>query len=128
MDGLEVVRELKGHDPEAVVMVVTGFGTIETAVTAMQRGAYDFHHQALPPEVLRAKVDQGLELAGTRRQVQRLKATTRSSPTMPPGGGALVGSSEPMARLLALVRKPRSPTPRSSSTARAAPAKSWWRG
>ncbi|MHB8873654.1 MAG: sigma-54-dependent transcriptional regulator [Myxococcaceae bacterium] len=106
MDGLEVVRKLRAHDPEAVVMVVTGFGTIETAVTAMQRGAYDFITKPFPPEVLRAKVDKGLELAGTRKQVQRLKAHNEVlTGDAARAAGALVGSSEPMARLVALIRK-----------------------
>ncbi|HZA13155.1 MAG TPA: response regulator, partial [Myxococcaceae bacterium] len=42
VDGLEVVRQLRAQDPEAVVVVVTAFGTIETAVNAMQLGAVDF--------------------------------------------------------------------------------------
>src|SRR5919197_6149000 len=74
MDGLEVVRELRAHDPEAVVVVVTAYGTIETAVTAMQLGAVDFITKPFSPEVLRAKVDKAVDLAQTRRQVQRLVA------------------------------------------------------
>ncbi|HXN41514.1 MAG TPA: response regulator, partial [Myxococcaceae bacterium] len=74
MDGIELVRQLKAQDPDAVVMVVTAFGTIETAVNAMQQGAYDFITKPFPPEVFRAKVEQGLQIAGTRRQLQRLQA------------------------------------------------------
>src|SRR5689334_13569642 len=59
MDGIEVVRQLRALDPEAVVMVVTAHGTIETAVQAMQQGAYDFITKPFPPEVLRAKVEKG---------------------------------------------------------------------
>src|SRR5579871_485697 len=56
VDGLEVVRRLRAHDPQAVVMVVTAFGTIDVAVQAMQEGACDFITKPFPPEVLRAKV------------------------------------------------------------------------
>src|SRR5687768_2341617 len=42
MDGIQLVKELRSADPGAVVMVVTGHGTIETAVRAMQEGAFDF--------------------------------------------------------------------------------------
>src|SRR5215813_9655955 len=49
MDGIEVVRQIKQLDPDAVVMVVTGFGTIETAVAAMQQGAYDFITKPVHP-------------------------------------------------------------------------------
>ena len=106
MDGLEVVRAVRAHNPEAVALVVTGFGTIETAVAAMQQGAYDFITKPFSPDVLRAKVDKGLELAGTRRQVQRLLAHNEAlTGDASRAAGSLVGASEPMAKLVALVKK-----------------------
>jgi two-component system, NtrC family, response regulator HydG len=106
MDGLEVVRQLRAHNPEAVVMVVTAYGTIETAVAAMQLGAADFITKPFPPEVLRAKVDKAVDLAHTRRQVQRLTAHNEAlSLDMARAAGSLVGQSEPMHRLLAQIRK-----------------------
>src|SRR5258708_37912404 len=51
MDGIEVVRQLKQIDPDAVVMVVTGLGTIETAVAATPRAAYDLIPTACTPDV-----------------------------------------------------------------------------
>ncbi len=106
MDGLEVVRRLRAQDPEAVVMVVTAHGTIETAVTAMQLGAYDFITKPFPPEVLRAKVDKGLELAATRRQVVRLKAENEVlSADAAAAAGSLVGNSEPMQKLVSMIRR-----------------------
>ena len=55
MDGLEVVKQVKAHEPSVVVLVVTAFGTIETAVEAMRNGAYDFIQKPFPPDLLRAK-------------------------------------------------------------------------
>src|SRR5918996_4122254 len=80
VDGLEVVRQLRAQDPEAVVVVVTAFGTIETAVNAMQLGAVDFIEKPFPPEVLRAKVDKAMDLSRTRRQLQRLPAHKQAPP------------------------------------------------
>jgi len=106
MDGLEVVHQLKELDGEAVVMVVTAHGTIETAVQAMQRGAYDFITKPFPPDVLRAKVEAGLELASARKQVERLTAHNQAlTEEVAAHAGALVGHSEPMQRLVNLVRK-----------------------
>ncbi|MFL5355541.1 sigma-54-dependent transcriptional regulator [Archangium sp.] len=107
MDGLAVTRTLKSVDPAAVVMVVTAFGTIETAVQAMQQGAYDFITKPFTPDVLRAKVEKGLELSSTRRQVERLSARTEAleSDAASAHGNLLVGDSEPMQKLVSMVRK-----------------------
>jgi two-component system response regulator HydG len=106
LDGLEVVRRLRAVDPAAVVLVVTAFGTIETAVEAMRRGAFDFITKPFSPEVLRAKVDQGLELGRTRAQVERLSAHREAlEGDGARARGALVGESEPMNRLLSQVQR-----------------------
>jgi len=106
MDGIEVVRQFRSHDPQAVLMVVTAFGTIETAVAAMQQGAFDFITKPFPPEVLRAKVEQGLEVASTRKQLQRVIAhNDMLSQDAAAAAGSMVGSSEPMQKLVGLIRK-----------------------
>ena len=49
MDGLEVLSRLKRRNPELPVVMISGHGTIETAVQATQKGAYDFIEK--PPQV-----------------------------------------------------------------------------
>jgi two-component system response regulator HydG len=106
IDGIEVVRQLKAHDPDCVVMVVTAFGSIETAVAAMQQGASDFITKPFSPEVLRAKVNQALQLAGTRRQLQRAIAHNEVlSREAAAAVGTMIGQSEPMQKLVGLIRK-----------------------
>jgi two-component system response regulator HydG len=107
LDGVEVVRQVKAHDPLVVVIVVTAFGTVEAAVEAMKCGAFDFITKPFTPEVLRAKVDGGLELCRARARVQKLEATTEALSRDVAGrvGHSLIGDSEPMQRLLNQVRR-----------------------
>ncbi|NDF13634.1 MAG: sigma-54-dependent Fis family transcriptional regulator, partial [Proteobacteria bacterium] len=107
MDGIEVVKRIRSHQPDAVVMVVSGFGTIETAVAAMREGAFDFIEKPFSPEVLRAKVEKGLEVASTRKTVLRLSAENEALQTdvKRQKGTQLVGTSEPIAQLLDTVQK-----------------------
>ena len=58
--GLEVVRAVKEIDPACPTMIVTAFGTVETAVEAMRLGATDFLQKPFAPEVLRLKVERAL--------------------------------------------------------------------
>jgi len=61
MGGLEVLEKVQALDPEIVVIMITGFATIETAVDAMRKGAYDYLPKPFTPEELRTKVSRGLE-------------------------------------------------------------------
>jgi DNA-binding response OmpR family regulator len=56
MDGLTTLGHIKERAPEAVVIMVTAFGSIELAVDAMKLGATDFLRKPLTPEILRAAV------------------------------------------------------------------------
>ncbi|MCP3103553.1 sigma-54 dependent transcriptional regulator [Myxococcus sp. K15C18031901] len=107
MDGIAVTQALKALDAGAVVLVVTAFGTIETAVRAMQEGAFDFITKPFTPDVLRAKVDKGLELASTRKRVEKLEARTAAhdADAARSHGTSLVGDSEPMQKLLSQTRR-----------------------
>ncbi len=63
-DGLDVLRAAKAMDPDTKVIVVTAFGTMETAVEAMRLGASDFIAKPFPLEEIELKVEK---LLGTRR-------------------------------------------------------------
>jgi signal transduction histidine kinase len=61
VSGLEVIARVHEMDPLAVVVVITGYATIDTAVEAMKAGAYDFLPKPFSPEELRLIVNRGLE-------------------------------------------------------------------
>ena len=107
VDGLEVVKRLKAHDPNVVALVVSAHGSISTAVQAMQSGAADFIEKPFPPDVLRAKVDAALELSRTRARVVKLEATTEALSRDISGkvGVSMVGDSQPVQKLLSQVKR-----------------------
>ena len=61
ISGLEVISRVHELDPLLVVVVITGYATIDTAVEAMKAGAYDFLPKPFSPEELRLIVNRGLE-------------------------------------------------------------------
>lgn len=61
MDGMEVTRRIREFDPNIVVIVITGYATIESAVTVMKEGAYDYLPKPFTPDELLIVVGRGLE-------------------------------------------------------------------
>ena len=61
ISGIEVLKHVKPQYPETVVIVLTAFGTVETAVEAMKAGAYDFLTKPVHPEELSLVVARALD-------------------------------------------------------------------
>ena len=74
MDGLETLAELKRLRPEATVVMISGHGTIETAVKATRLGAYDFIEKPLSLEKTLVTVTRALEHTRLERENANLKA------------------------------------------------------
>jgi PAS domain S-box-containing protein len=72
MSGLEMMEQVRQHDPEIIMIVITGFATIETAVEAMKHGAYDYIPKPFTPDQVLAVVNRGLEKRRLSLQAQRL--------------------------------------------------------
>lgn len=73
MDGLELLDRIKQIDPQATVIVLTGFGTIETAVDAIKKGAYDFVTKPVKLEHLQLIIARALEKDQLQKQLGRLR-------------------------------------------------------
>lgn len=69
MGGIEVLRAAKERDPDAAVLILTGYGTVHSAVKAMKSGAFDYLTKPLNIEELRFKVNQALEHRSLKRQM-----------------------------------------------------------
>src|ERR1700685_1559448 len=73
MDGLELLDLVKGIDPDLPVVMISGHGNIETAVSAIKRGAYDFLEKPFKSDRLLLVVERGLEQASLKRENSRLR-------------------------------------------------------
>lgn len=74
MDGVAVLQKIREIDPDVPTMIMTGFGTVETAVEAMKLGAFDFLTKPFAPELVRLKVERALELCAAHREKNKLAA------------------------------------------------------
>jgi two-component system sensor histidine kinase/response regulator len=71
--GMEVLDELQTFDPHIIPVVITGYGTVDSAVEAMKRGAYDFLQKPFTPEELRSIIRRGLERRTLIKEAERLR-------------------------------------------------------
>ncbi|MBI1250082.1 MAG: response regulator [Alphaproteobacteria bacterium] len=98
IDGLELLSLLKDIDRDMPVIVISGHGTIETAVAAIRKGAYDFIEKPFTAERLLVIVDRAVETARLRRENANLRARQTAS-------ADLVGSSPVLAQLRASIER-----------------------
>jgi len=64
MDGLEVLKVIKERWPDIQVVIITGYGTISTAVQAIKKGAYEYIEKPFTPEDILDVVTKALSEAG----------------------------------------------------------------
>ena len=73
LDGLGILAEIKRHHPEVPVVMMSGHGTIETAVSAIKQGAYEFIEKPFQADRLLLAVERAIESARLRRQIEELR-------------------------------------------------------
>ena len=73
LDGLEVLDQVRRGHPDVPVIVISGHGTIETAVTAIKKGAYDFLEKPFNAERLLVLIERAREAARLKRENAELK-------------------------------------------------------
>jgi signal transduction histidine kinase len=77
IDGMEVLRRIQAMDRDIMVIVITGFATIETAIEAMKQGAYDFIPKPFEPDQLRIVVNRAREKIWLKKEAVKLEAERR---------------------------------------------------
>lgn len=99
--GMEVLKKLKENDPNSVVIIITAYGTIDSAVEAMKQGAYDFLPKPFTPETLtsivKRAVDSRLRALEETCVILALNEETISK--------TIIGQSEEMKKLILLIQK-----------------------
>lgn len=78
MDGLQVLAEIRKIDPLAAVIMISGHGTIDTAVEATRAGAFDFLEKPLDTERLLVTLRNALEVRGLSESVRALRSEVES--------------------------------------------------
>ncbi len=98
LDGLGILQALHSEEPHVPVVMISGHGNIETAVTAIQRGAYDFIEKPFQSDRLLLIVRRALEAAALERENAELRLRAGPETT-------LTGESLPIAQLRASVER-----------------------
>jgi nitrogen regulation protein NR(I) len=97
--GLEVLKKIKERNPKALVILMTAFGTTETAIEAMKFGAFDYMLKPFDIPQMRGLVDRALEIS--RMMKKMVSFPEDAQPGF--GGEAIVGSSPAMQQIYKLI-------------------------
>jgi DNA-binding NtrC family response regulator len=100
MSGLEALQVLRGHDPSSLVIMMTAFGTIEDAVTAMKLGACDFVRKPVGLAELELAIERAVKHQRLQHELRYHRGTRHG-----PIEGRLIGRSEAMQRVRRTVER-----------------------
>ncbi len=101
IDGVTVLREIKEHDADVLVILLTAYATVDTAVEAMKIGAYHFANKPFDLDDVSRLVEKALETTRLRRELRMLRA----SQAQPFALERIVGESPPIVALRNLLRR-----------------------
>jgi len=101
MSGIDILKYSKSRSPNTQVIVITGFATIETAVEAIKRGAYDYLTKPLSPDSVRITVKRALEKVALTEEINYL----RQELSQCFGFENLIGKSPKMQEVFKIIRQ-----------------------
>ena len=99
--GLEALNQMKSRKPDAVVVVVTGYGTVQSAVQAMKLGAYDYVTKPFSLDELKILLDRLVNHLKLKTENRMLRERIKSKQ----GFGSIVGRSPEMEKLYRIIAK-----------------------
>ncbi len=98
MDGIELLKEIKNRGIDSQIIIISGHGTIETAVKATKLGAFDFLEKPLNLEKVILTIRNALDLSRLKKEYQRLRQEVI-------GEDELIGVSKPIQQLRQTIEK-----------------------
>jgi two-component system response regulator PilR (NtrC family) len=101
INGLEILREIKGIEPNTPVIMITAYGTTESAVEALKNGAYDYIQKPFDVEELKLTIRKALETTSLRRENILLRQQLR----LKYGFDNIIGSSFEMVQVFDIIRR-----------------------
>jgi DNA-binding NtrC family response regulator len=101
MGGLDLLAALMQEDPDITMVLMTGQGTVESAVTAIKQGAYDYVSKPVDPQRLKILLDQIVQRHDTQREVRALRRQLQDRGTF----GKMIGVSPGMRKVYQLVEQ-----------------------
>src|ERR1700674_3444282 len=104
LDGLALVRALREEQPDTPVVIITGRGTIDSAVEAVREGVFDFVEKPLDPARLKVILQRALEKKETRHEMLVLRRRLGQLHGNENASG-LIGNAPAMRKVLELVEK-----------------------
>lgn len=99
-DGLELLKSLRELDPHLLVIIITGYGSVESAVEALRLGAYDYVKKPFKADALRVIVKLALQTQELKREVRALRRESGL-----PGKTLLLGENPAFAQILDQIRE-----------------------
>ena len=99
--GIEMVAELRQLRPDTPVVLMTAFGSIDSAVEAMRAGAFDYITKPFEPEAVLLTIERALERRSLEEENRRLRRAVDRTGAL----GELIGESPAMREIFALIRK-----------------------
>jgi two-component system response regulator HydG len=99
--GLEALRAIKSRRPNAVVIIITGYATVSSAVQAMKSGAFDYISKPFTLEELRVMLERAMDELKMTTEKRVLRERLRSKH----GFGSIIGRSPEMEKLYRIVAK-----------------------
>jgi DNA-binding NtrC family response regulator len=101
IDGIELIEQIKHHDPRIAIIAITAFGSIDTAVRAVRAGALDYLPKPFEPAALALAIENAVAWRSMTMELTRLRSEVSERFSF----GGIIGKSQALADVAALARR-----------------------